>query len=95
MPTQTGEEAERIAILALGHLANDPEQLSRFLALTGMAPSDLRQAANDPAFLTGVLEHFTNHEPSLLAFAEAAGLDPQAVADARMALAGGDHWDSI
>jgi hypothetical protein len=95
MPIDSGEDAERIAILALGHLANDPEQLSRFLALSGMAPSDLRSAAGDPAFLAGVLEHFTNHEPSLLAFAEAAGLEPQAVADARTVLSGGDHWDSI
>ena len=60
-----------------------------------MGPGDLRQAANDPAFLAGVLEHFTNHEPSLLAFAENAGLDPQDIANARIVLGGGDVWHSV
>ncbi len=49
-------EAEQIAITALGWLANEPEQLSRFLALTGSDVGDIRRQAASPAFLAGVLD---------------------------------------
>ena len=51
----TREFGENLAIQALGFLAQDPERLGRFLSLAGIGPGMIRQAAADPAFLSGVL----------------------------------------
>jgi hypothetical protein len=80
------ETAEILAIHALNHLAGDPEALSRFLALAGIGPTTLRQAAADPAFLAGVLDHMLSDEALLTAFAAGQGIRPEAVAEARRAL---------
>jgi len=50
------EAAESLAIQALSFIAQDPERLGRFLALTGIGPAEIRSAAAEPGFLTGVLE---------------------------------------
>ncbi|QLP98844.1 MAG: DUF3572 domain-containing protein [Rhodoblastus sp.] len=79
--------AERLAIRALGFLAVDDERRERFLALAGLGPDTLREAAAAPGFLAHVLEHLTGDEPALLAFCAEAGLAPEAVASARETLA--------
>ncbi len=80
------DEAESLAIEALGFLAGDPELLSRFLALTGIAPESLRAAAAQPGFLGGVLAFVAGHENTLTDFAAAAGKTPETVAAAHRAL---------
>lgn len=87
----TSEAAELLAIDALGFLANEPEALSRFLALSGLGPSLLRSAAADPAFLAGVLDHFLGHEPLLIAFAAHAGIPASHIAAARQAIGGQEY----
>lgn len=82
--------AEEIAIAALGFIAADPELLSRFLALTGIEPQAIRAAAREPGFLAGVLQFIAAHEPTLLDFATAARLDPEAVLRAMRRLPQGD-----
>ena len=79
----TRDEAEMLAIEALQHLANDETELSRFLALTGLGPSDLREAAQSADFLSGVLDHFLGNEAALLAFAASRGIAPANIARAR------------
>ncbi len=83
------EEAEALAADALGYLAADLEHLGRFLALAGIGPAELREAAREPGFLVGVLEFYMAHESLLLAFCEARGLRPTSIATARYALDGG------
>lgn len=73
---------------ALGWIAGDAEQISRFLALTGADVSDLRAAAAEPGFLAGVLDFVMGHEPTLLAFCEAHALAPEDVAQAWQTLSG-------
>jgi hypothetical protein len=85
------EAAEAIAIAALTFLASEPEHLGHFLAATGVGPDQVRKAARDRSFLTGVLDHFSGHEPLLIAFAQHAGIDPTEVERARVAL--GDVWE--
>ena len=82
------EAAEAMAIAALGFLAEEPERLRRFLALTGLGPHNLRRAAAQPGFAAAVLDHLLGDERAVLAFAEHAGLAPEAVAQARAALGG-------
>lgn len=81
--------AEELAVAALGFIAGEPEQLGRFLAMTGIGPDSLRDAARDPRFLAGVLDHVAADEALLLAFAAANEIDPEAVMRARDVLTGG------
>ncbi|WP_163269788.1 DUF3572 domain-containing protein [Chelativorans alearense] len=88
------EQAEAIAIQALSFIASDSELLPRFLALTGIEAGQIRQAANEPGFLAGVLQFVLAHEPTLLAFSEQSGVPPQDVAAAHRQLPLGDgDWD--
>ena len=86
------ETAQGIAIAALQHLAGDDDLLMRFSALTGILPNDMRQAAGEPGFLAGVLDFFLAHEPDLLEWTQAAGLNPETVPLARQTLAPEERW---
>jgi len=86
------ESAEKLAISALAFLAQDPEQLSRFLAITGIEPGAIRAAAADPQFLAGVLDHVAGDEKLLLAVAADAGVGPQEIERAHAALSGA-RWE--
>jgi hypothetical protein len=85
------EAAEAVAIQALSYIANDPERLGRFLALTGIGPAEIRSAASEPGFLVGVLEYLASDEALLTGFAADNGHRPQTVDAARLALGGG--WE--
>ncbi|PZQ11637.1 MAG: DUF3572 domain-containing protein [Ancylobacter novellus] len=80
--------ADEIAARALAFLAGDPERLGRFLALSGLDPSTIRSAAQDPGFLPAVLDHILSDERLLLDFADAEGLPPEAVGRARQSFGG-------
>jgi hypothetical protein len=80
-----------MAIQALTFIAEEPERLDRFLAMTGLEAGQIRTAAREPGFLAGVLEHMLGDESLLIAFATSAGIDPAAVGRARDAL--GRRWE--
>ena len=80
------DQAENVAISALGFIAGRPDDLGRFLALSGIEPAGLRQAASDPAFLGGLLEFVVSDEPLLLALAGEIGVEPATVPAALHAL---------
>jgi hypothetical protein len=86
------EAAEITAIQALTFIAEEPERLSAFLAMTGIEAGQIRSAAREPRFLAGVLEHMLGDENLLIAFATSAGIDPAEVARARGALGSGT-WE--
>ena len=86
------ESAEKLAISALGFLAQDPERLGQFLSITGIGPDMIRKAAADPSFLAGVLDHVAGDEALLLAVAAHAGVRPQDVERAQAALSG-ERWE--
>ena len=83
----TREWAETVAIQALAFIADEPERLSRFLALTGIGPESLRDAAREPNFLLGVLDHLASNEKMLREFASLADIEPEVVTMARDLLA--------
>jgi hypothetical protein len=84
----TRELAETVAIQALGFLADDPDRIGRFLALTGLAPESLRAAAQEPNFLLGVLDHLASDQALLHEFATRMEIGPEVVTLARDLLAG-------
>jgi hypothetical protein len=86
-PEVTRESAEMLAIQALNFLAEDPERLGRFLAITGLEAQSLRDAAHEPNFLLGVLDHLAGDERLLTEFAAQHELTPETVTRARDMLA--------
>jgi hypothetical protein len=87
------ETAELLAIQALAFIAQEPERLNGFLSVTGIELGAIRDAASEPGFLGGVLEHMLGDESLLIAFAEAAGIDPAEIARARQTLGGSPEHD--
>ena len=85
----TGQDAEVLSIAILSWLAGEPELLSRFLALTGVDPADLRAAAGNRGFLAALVEFLMGHEPTLMAFCEATGTKPEQVVRAHASFGGG------
>ena len=92
MPVRKSQEAVRIqaakalAIEALGWLASDPDRIERFLALYGLGPANLRQAAATPGFFPAILDYLAGSENLLIAFAEHSGRRPEAIARASESL---------
>ncbi len=86
--------ADDVAIAALGWMAGDPEVMGAFLSASGLSATDLRDHVDDPAFLGGVLDFVLQRDDWVIAVAEVAGLAPDGVLAARVALPGGDlpHW---
>jgi hypothetical protein len=84
----TREAAEMLAIQALAFIAEETDRLDGFLALTGLERERIREAAREPSFLAGVLEHMLGDESLLVAFSQRAGIDPTEIARASSALGG-------
>lgn len=88
------DEAELLALKALGWIAGHGELLPVFLGSTGASEEDLRMRAADPEFLGAVLDFLTMDDDWVMAFTAEAGLPPEAPLMAREALPGGGlpHW---
>jgi hypothetical protein len=80
------EEAETLALSALGWTLSDGDRAARFLALTGLAPEDLRDRLGDRSFLAATLAFLEAHEPDLLACADALGVPAAQLVEARTVL---------
>jgi len=89
--SRSKEAAETLAIQALAFIAEEPDRLATFLGATGLSPDRIRESANQPHFLRGVLEHMLSNESLLVAFADSAGINPADIARARSAM--GSHWE--
>ena len=86
------DAALELAVAALGFIAGERDELSRFLALTGIDHRAIRTAAEEPGFLGGVLAYIAGNERTLLAFAAHADVAPEEIEKARIILAGAD-WE--
>jgi hypothetical protein len=84
----TLDKAEALALQVLAFVLADPKQISRFLALTGSTPQDLRETAASREFQIATLEYLLSDEALLLAFCSEAGVDPAVIAPAHGLLAG-------
>jgi hypothetical protein len=85
-PNDQTNDAETIALGALGWVLADDARAERLLALTGLDPGTLRARVQERPFQAAVLLFLENHEPDLLACAEALGATPRALVAARAAL---------
>ncbi len=79
----TPEAAETIALQALVHLTQSPDDLGRFLASSGLGPAELKARAHEPELLSGVLDFLLGNEALLVAFCEAGSRSAKDVHMAR------------
>jgi hypothetical protein len=79
----TPEKAEILALEALAWLAGQSDGIARFLAVSGLAAADLRQAVGDRDLLGSVLDFLLADEPLLLEFCQDASIAPKAIHMAR------------
>lgn len=88
------EQAEIVALQALGWLAGEEEALGTFLAQSGIGAEALRELAGSAEFLAAVMDFVLESDSRILSVAAAAGLPPEQLATVRAALPGGapPHW---
>ena len=86
MDSQVTNDAEAVALRALGWTLSDDARASRLLALTGLSPETLRQGLGDPRLLAAVLRFLEAHEPDLLACAGELDLTPLQLVESRRIL---------
>jgi len=86
MPAPTPTDAEALALLALATAVSDERRARRFLDLTGIGTDELRARAGDPVLLAALIRFLEAHEPDLVAVAEAIGVTPGALVEARRKL---------
>lgn len=85
------EQAQIIALKALGWLAANEELCPVFLGATGGSADDLRAQATDPAFQASVLEFLTMDDAWVIAFCDAHDLAYDLPLRARYALPGAEQ----
>lgn len=76
------EDDAALALHALGWILNDEPRAERLLALTGLAPDDLRASLGERATLAAILSFLTGHENDLVACADALQVPPASIAAA-------------
>ena len=86
----TPENAEILALQGLGWLAGEPEELQKFLDLSGVDLAGLRAAAGTPEMGVAILDYLLGHEALLLRFCDSADVPPKDLHLARHVLGGPD-----
>lgn len=88
------EQAESVAIQALGWLAGEEDLLGAFLDASGAAVDDLKIMAQNPEFLGSVLDFILMADAHVTGFCDAAGLAYDLPMQARQFLPGGEvvNW---
>lgn len=82
------ENAEILALQALGWIAGHEELCPVFLGSTGLDAEEMRGRAGDRVFLASVLEFLTMDDDWVIAFCDQRGLDYKEPLLARHVLSG-------
>ncbi|MDB5569392.1 MAG: hypothetical protein JWN93_575 [Hyphomicrobiales bacterium] len=88
------EKAETLAFVALGFLAADEDRLNAFLAVSGLDPGALREAAAEPGFAAGVLDYVCSDDQLVLGLAAQENVTPESIGAAQRLLAGPASHDT-
>ena len=79
-------DAEKVALQALGWTLSDDARAERLLALTGLTPETLRHRIGEPDLLAAVLRFLEAYEPDLVACADQLGTTPLRLVECRRKL---------
>jgi hypothetical protein len=85
-PDTNTPDATTLALSALAWTLSDPARADRLLALTGLDADELRARAGDQALLAAVLNFLAQHEPDLIACADALEIAPETLVKAQQEL---------
>ncbi len=83
MKADQTNDAEALALGALGWTLSDDARAQRLIALTGLTPAGMRESLDQRDFLAAVLRFLEGHEPDLVACAGELGVSPAALVAAR------------
>jgi len=83
IPEDQAQQASVIALNALGWVLGEEQRAQRFLDLTGLTPTSLREAIDHAGTQRAVLDFLCSHEPDLLQAADALGMEPAELARTR------------
>lgn len=83
------EQAQTLAIQALGWLAADDELFTIFLGATGASAQDAAARASDPEFLIAVLDFISMDDAWVTRFCDTIGVSYDTPLRARQSLPGG------
>jgi hypothetical protein len=81
--TSSTDDSDTLLLRVVGWIVSDQARAERMLALTGLDPDTLRAGLTQPAVLRALLDFVLDHEPDLLACADALGVKPAEIAAAR------------
>jgi hypothetical protein len=70
----TNRQLSELAGLCLAHLADNPEDLLRFMDLAGYSADGLRKAVGTSALETGLVDYFASNETLLMALCNNSGV---------------------
>ena len=86
MQGEQTNDAEALALKALGWTLSDDGRAGRLLALTGLTPDMLRARIGEADLLAAVLRFLEAHEPDLVACAEQLQTTPLHLVESRRRL---------
>ena len=86
MPSQIPNDPIVLALAALAATLGCERRAQRFIDLTGIGTDELRARAAEPSLLSALLRFLEAHEPDLVAVAEALGVKPELLVQARREL---------
>jgi hypothetical protein len=84
----TPEAAEIVALKGLAWLAAMPDDIGRFVNISGVEAGELRERASEPEFLAAVMDFLLADDKLLTGFCDTENFDPQDIHRARRALPG-------
>lgn len=85
------KSAAFIAIKALAYISQSPEEVAKFIAVTGISTIDIIRLKENVKFLGGVLDFITSDESLLMAFCSHEHLSPEGVEASRLQLLGSEE----
>jgi len=85
-PICPDEQTVALALRIVGWAVSEQGRAERMLALTGLDPQTLRTSLGDPATLRALVDFVLDHEPDLIACAQALDVEPAAIVAMRAAL---------
>jgi len=90
----TEDQAQVLALKALGWMGAQDEILSGFLGASGMDVDTLKQSAGQSETLLAILDYLLSQDTWVRDFCQDEDVDPEAPMMARAALPGGAemHW---
>ena len=91
--SQITPESSDIILKLLVFLSTDEDRLTRFLALSGIDPQDLRDRHGDPVFQGFLLDYLFQDDQTTSAFCEDIQASPEALMRLRRKLPSGGEWN--